>query len=114
MRMYLLACLILLVAPNLQAGEKTFWILTAANYASTVADIELTQNCLHNNVCREGNPLMPSDRKKAYPIQLGISTAFNIISYKLMKSGNKHWYLPQVAIVSAHGVGITFGLRFQF
>ena len=106
--------LVLLIAPNLEASEKKFWVLAVSNYASAIADIELTQSCIHSLTCREGNPLLPSGRKKAYPIQLGISTVTNIISYKLMKSGNTHWYIPQVAIISAHGVGITFGLRFQF
>ncbi len=114
MKTYLMMLLMLVIVPNLQAGDKKFWVLAAANYTSAVVDIELTQSCIYSLTCREGNPLLPSGRKKAYPIQLGISTVTNIISYKLMKSGNTHWYIPQVAIISAHGVGITFGLRFQF
>ena len=114
MKYYLLILLVLIVPLNLNAGDKQFWILTAANYASAVADTELTQACMRSGTCHEGNPLLPSGRKKAYPVQLGISTITNIISYKLMKSGYKYWYVPQVAIIGAHGVGITFGLRFQF
>ena len=114
MRMYVLIFLILLVAPSLNAGDKTFWILTAASYASAVADVELTQACLRNGACQEGNPLLPSDRKKLYAIQMGLSTLTSIISYRWMKDDSKYWYVPQVAIIGAHGVGITFGLRFQF
>ena len=116
MRMSMLICLILLLPLNLNAGEnkKAFWLLTAANYASAVADIELTQACLRSGACREGNPLLPSDRKKLYAIQMGLSTLTAIISYKWMKDDSKYWYVPQVAIIGAHGVGITFGLKFQF
>ena len=114
MKPYLMIFLVLFIASPLNASDKSFWILTAASYASVVADIELTQMCLRSGTCREGNPLMPSGRKTVYPIQLGISTITNIISYKLMKSGNKYWYVPQVAIIGAHGVGASFGLKFQF
>jgi hypothetical protein len=117
MKLYLLILLVLIVPLNLNAGDKNtkaFWILTAANYASAVADIELTQACLRNNTCYEGNPLLPSGRKEIYAIQMGLATLTSIISYRWMKDDSKYWYVPQVAIISAHGVGITFGLRFQF
>ena len=45
-----------------------FWLLTGATIATTVADIELTQHCIHRATCREANPLLLSGRKRAYAV----------------------------------------------
>ena len=89
-----------------------FWAFTGATYATTISDIEVTQHCLHANLCREGNPLMPTDRKKLYPIQMGITTGVNALGYSMKKKGYKRWWIPQVALITAHSVGTGVGLKF--
>ena len=89
-----------------------FWPLTAATIATTVADIELTQHCIHAGTCQEGNPLLPSDRKKVYAVQLPLVVGVSYLGYRWRKDGNKYWWLPQVGVIAGHGVGIGFGLRF--
>ncbi len=91
---------------------SSFWSLTAATIATTVADVELTQHCIRARACREGNPLLPTDRKKVYAIQIPLSVGLSYLGYRLRKDGFRYWWVPQVALISAHGTGIGFGLRF--
>jgi hypothetical protein len=79
----------------------------------TVADIELTQHCIHSGRCQEGNPLIPTtSRGKLYPIQMGLTAVNSYLGYRLKKKGNKRWWLPQLSLSVSHGVGVTFGMRF--
>lgn len=89
-----------------------FWLLTGTTVATTVADIELTQHCIRAGTCREGNPLLPSDRKKVYAIQLPLAIGISYIGHRWRKDNFKYWWIPQAALISAHGTGIGFGLRF--
>ena len=38
--------------------------------ASTVADIETTQACIHSHTCREGDPLLGQSRTQAYTVAM--------------------------------------------
>ncbi len=89
-----------------------FWSLTGATVVTTVADIELTQHCIRAGTCQEGNPLLPSDRKKVYAIQLPITIGVSYIGHRWHKDKFKYWWVPQAAVIAGHGVGIGFGLRF--
>ena len=89
-------------------------VLTVVSFASLVADIELTQACLRARTCREGNPLVPTRRGRVYALQLSTHTAIAYLGWRLRKGGARWWWFPQASITAAHGVGIGFGLRFQF
>ena len=89
-----------------------FWPLTAATIATTIADIELTQHCIHAGTCREANPLLPSGRKRVYAISLPIAVGVSYLGHRWHKDGYKYWWVPQAAVIAGHGVGIGFGLRF--
>ncbi len=115
-------CLLLIFALPVSAeaveGQRVadgkFVATTALLVALTIADIELTQHCLHKNTCHEGNPRLPTSRAKVYPMQLGLTAGVSYLGYRLKKNGEKLWWLPQVSVASAHGVGVTFGFRFVF
>jgi len=89
-----------------------FWLLTATTIVTTVADIELTQHCIHAGTCREGNLLVPTDRKKVYAIQLPLAIGISYLGYRWHKDDFKYWWVPQAAVIAGHGVGIGMGLRF--
>ena len=101
-----------LTVQAVEAADKKFALLTVLTVATTVADIELTQHCIRAGTCREGNPLLPSDRKKVYAMQLGLTVGLSYLAYKWRKDDYQHWWVPQAALISAHGMGIGFGLRF--
>ncbi len=114
----------LLVCPNLAAqtsdwetkprtADRNYWLLTGVAVGLTVADIELTQHCLHQGTCHEGNPLVPTtNRAKLYPLQLGLTAAQSYLAYRLKRKGSKAWWLPQLSLSASHAVGVGFGLRF--
>jgi hypothetical protein len=91
---------------------EEYWILTAITLGVTVVDVELTQHCLANGLCREGNPLLPSNRGKVYAIQLPLAIGVSYIGHRWHKDGFKYWWVPQAAVIAGHGVGIGFGMRF--
>ncbi len=96
-----------------QTADRNFWLLTGLSVAMTVADIELTQHCIHKGTCHEGNPLVPTtNRAKLYPFQLGVTAAQSYFAYRLKKKGAKRWWLPQFSLSVSHGVGVAFGVRF--
>ena len=115
---------LLLLLPNLAAqtpswetkprtADQNFWLWTGVAVGLTVADIELTQHCIHSGRCQEGNPLIPTtSRSKLYPLQLGLTAAHSYLGYRLKKKGNKRWWLPQFSLSASHGVGVAFGMRF--
>ena len=80
--------------------------------ATTVTDVELTQHCIRAGTCREGNPLLSADRGKVYAIQFPLAIGVSYLGHRWRKDGFKYWWVPQVALISAHGTGIGFGMRF--
>ena len=90
-----------------------YWLLTGVAVGLTVADIELTQHCLHQGTCHEGNPLVPTtNRAMLYPLQLGLTAAQSYLAYRLKRKGSKAWWVPQFSLSASHAVGVGFGLRF--
>jgi hypothetical protein len=61
-----------------------------ANLASTIADIEGTEACLHVHTCREGNPLFGAHpgRGKAYGIGMPLNFATYAMAGWLKKKGD--------------------------
>jgi hypothetical protein len=74
MKFALIALFSVFALHALQAQEpksKVDWkfLSVGAIYAGvTVADIELTQRCIHAGTCYEANPMMPSSRAGAYAV----------------------------------------------
>ena len=102
------------IAPNRTLDSK-FWLMTAATVGMTIADVEMTQRCIRNGTCHEGNPLLPeTSRAKIYPIQFALIGVQSYFSYRLKKRGSQAWWLPQFSLAASHGVGLAFGLRFAW
>lgn len=92
-------------------STKPFWALTALNSALTVADIELTQNCLATIPgCQEVNPLYgphPS-RMRMYATNIPITAGINFLSYHVLtaKYKTKLWVIPQATLAGSHFAGV--------
>lgn len=135
-----LASVLLLLPPNLAAqaaeadqstsntietatvrtADRNFWLWTGISVGLTIADIELTQHCIHKGRCREGNPLLSGSRPQAYAIGMGITAGFSYLGYRLKKRQQQGknsflpWWYPQFALSAGHGVGVAVGLRFAW
>lgn len=91
--------------------SRGFFLLNGLHLGLAVLDVEMTQHCLANHHCVEGNPLMPS----SHAGQLGINFALvgygTFISYRLKKQGSKLWVLSPAAGIAAHAVGVASGIE---
>jgi hypothetical protein len=104
----------IVVVPKAQKPVSTrkFWALTAFSAAMTVADIELTQNCLATvRGCYETDPLYGTHptRARMYAINVPINAAVAYVSYKAMtgKRLSKLWAWPQLALTATHFGGVV-------
>ena len=92
-------------------STKSFWALASLNSALTVADIELTQNCLSTIPgCREANPLYGTHpgRMRMYAINVPITAGINYLSYRVFtgKYKTRLWALPQASLGVSHLAGV--------
>jgi hypothetical protein len=87
-----------------------FFLLHGLHLGMAVLDVELTQHCIANQHCVEGNPLMPS----SHAGQLGMNFALvgwgTFVSYKFKKQGSKLWVLSPTVGIAAHTLGIATGI----
>ena len=87
-----------------------FFLAHGLHLGLAVLDVELTQHCIANHHCAEGNPLMPS----SHAGQLGINFALvgygAFVSYKLKKQDRKLWVLSPTVGIAAHTVGVASGI----
>ena len=87
-----------------------FLLLNGIHLGMAVFDVEMTQHCIANHHCVEGNPLMPS----SHAGQLGVNFALvgygTFISYRWKKQENKLWLLPPTVGIAAHSLGVATGI----
>ncbi len=85
------------------------------NLASTIADIEGTQACLHAHTCREGNPLFGANpsRARAYGIGIPLTFATYTMAGLLKKHGNGNYAFAVLwcgTLLHAYEASNGFGL----
>ena len=101
-----LAIALLLLSLPTHAEDWKFWLANGAHAGAAVADVEITQHCIADHTCREGNPLMPSSRAGAYGMAAGFVIVEGTMAHGIRKQGDSRWWLIPMMGVSAHGVGI--------
>lgn len=72
-------------------------------------DVAMTQHCIADNHCREGNPMMPSSLKGQLGIDFSLVGYGAFIGYEAKKHDNKIWWLPSAIGVTAHAAGVATG-----
>ena len=104
----------IVVVPKMSKPVSTrkFWALTVFSAAMTVADIELTQNCLATvRGCYETDPLYGTHptRLRMYAINVPINAAVAYVSYKALKGKrlSRVWAWPQLALTATHFGGVV-------
>jgi hypothetical protein len=86
-----------------------FFLLNGAHLGMAVFDVEMTQHCLADHHCVEGNPLMPTSQAGALGVSLALVGSGAFISYKLKKQETKLWMLSPVVGIAAHTIGVATG-----
>jgi hypothetical protein len=93
--------------------DRAFALLVTVSAVATVADLELTANCLKTVAnCREANPLLGSDpsRARLYGVSVPIYAGQVILSRMLRRKERKTWMMPLVSLTGMHAVGAASNL----
>jgi hypothetical protein len=89
--------------------SRRFFLLNGLHLGMATFDVVMTQHCIADHHCQEGNPIMPS----SYAGQLGVDFALvgygAFISYELKKRENNLWWLSPSVGVAAHTAGVATG-----
>ena len=93
-------------------GAKYF-LLNGLHLGMASADVALTQHCIADHRCREGNPLMPSSLAGSISIDTALVGFGAYVSRKLQLQGSSLWWLVPVAGIAAHGAGVATGIAHQ-
>jgi hypothetical protein len=92
---------------------KSYFLLNGLHLGMALADVEMTQHCIANHRCKEGNPMMPSSEAGQIGINVGIFAYAAGSSYWLKKHKSPIWWMPPAVGIVAHTIGVASGLRFR-
>ena len=89
--------------------NKEFFLINGLHLGMSVFDVGMTQHCIADYHCREGNPLMPSSLAGQLSVNFAYVGYGSFMSYRLKKRGSKLWLLSPVVGVATHAVGVASG-----
>ena len=101
------------VPPKAAKVQRTlspgFFLLNGLHLGLAVFDVEMTQHCIADHHCVEGNPLMPSSQAGQLVVNFAFVGYGTFISYKLKKQESRLWVLTPTLGIGAHVVGVASG-----
>jgi hypothetical protein len=89
--------------------STSYFMLNGMHLGMAIFDVEMTQHCIADQHCREGNPIMPSSQAGMLGVNFALVGYGSFVSYKLKKRGSKMWTLSPIVGSAAHGVGVASG-----
>ena len=98
------------VAKSPRTLSRGFFLFNGLHLGMAVLDVEMTQHCIANHHCVEGNPLMPSSHAGQLGVELGLVGYGTFISYKLKKRESRFWVLSPAIGIAAHTAGVATGI----
>jgi len=93
--------------------DSRFCLLNGLHLGMAVFDVAMTQRCIADHSCREGNPIMPSSLAGQLGVNFALVSYSSFVSYKLKKRGSNLWWISPAIGAAAHGVGAATGLANQ-
>lgn len=101
-----------LVAPQNRfprTANTRFFVLNGLHLGMALFDVAMTQHCLADHHCVEGNPLMPSSVGGQLGVNFAIVGFGTLASYRMKKDDNKLWILSPTVGIIAHTLGVATG-----
>ena len=103
----------LVLAPPAYKAPRTlsrgFFLMNGLHLGMAAFDVAMSQRCIADHQCREGNPLMPSSLAGQLSINFAYVGYGTYLSYRLKKRGSKLWWLSPFVGVASHTVGVASG-----
>ena len=93
--------------------NRRFLLINSLHLATAMLDVALTQECIANHQCKEGNPMMPSSQVGQLAVSLAFVSYGAGVGYWLKKHGSKMWWLAPVVGTASHIVGAATGFAHQ-
>ncbi len=90
--------------------DRKYYLLNGLHLGMELLDVELTQRCIANHQCVEGNPLMPSSRGGQLSVNFAYVGYSAFVSYRLKKRHLRLWWISPMTGLAAHTAGVTTGL----
>jgi hypothetical protein len=98
-------------AAPLRPVSPNYLALNGLHLGLALLDVQLTQHCIADHHCVEGNPLMPSSRSGQLSIDFAYVGYSAFVSYRLRKQNKAHlWWISPVTGIAAHALGVASGL----
>lgn len=87
-----------------------FYLINGLHLGMAAFDVAMTQNCIADHHCQEGNPLMPSGLAGQLSVNFAVVGFSSFVSYRLRQQHSTVWWLPPAIGVTAHGIGAATGI----
>jgi hypothetical protein len=89
--------------------SASYFLWNGLHLGMASLDVAMTQHCIANRHCREGNPIMPSSLSGQLSIDFSLVSYGAFIGYEVKKRGSKIWWLPSAVGAAAHAAGAATG-----
>jgi hypothetical protein len=93
--------------------DRRYLLLSGVHLGMAVFDVEMTQHCIAEHKCREGNPIMPSSQVGQFGVSLGSVAVTAVGSYWSKKHHTKIWWIGPAAGIAAHTAGVATGFALR-
>jgi len=90
--------------------SPSFFLVNGLHLGMALLDVEMTQHCLADHHCKEGNPLMPSSQAGQLSVSFAAFAYGSGMSYWLKKRHSRFWWTVPTAGIVAHTAGAATGL----
>jgi hypothetical protein len=90
--------------------DRRYLLLNGVQLGMALFDVEMTQHCIAQHTCREGNPIMPSSQAGQISVNLGLAVDIAAGSYWMKKHNMKFWWIAPAAGIGAHSAGVATGI----
>jgi len=96
--------------PEHKVLDRNYYLLNGLHLAMGLLDVALTQRCINDHQCTEGNPLMPSSLGGQLSVNFAYFGYAAFFSYNLKKRHSRLWWISPTSGIATHTVGVATGL----
>ena len=91
-----------------RVADKTYLAVTGTMFAASIANAELTLNCLHEHASCNDVPSFLQSRVALYGIGIPADFAVAYLTYHMKAKHSRIWFVPAAAVTAAN---VVFGVR---